>query len=71
MITIGQASGSRPALADAGLFDEGGSRSAVNPLTLQSAKRKEVFLGGDVRRIGFMVDAMAEGDRRPIPSTSS
>ena len=29
--------------------------TAVNALTLQSLKKKDVFLGGDVRRIGFMV----------------
>ena len=59
LITIGQAT-DRGLLQKSGLFDESG-RLAVNPLTLQSAKRKEVFLGGDVRRVGFMVDAMAEG----------
>lgn len=59
LITIGQ-SWDRSLLQNAGLFDDRG-RLAVNPLTLQSQKRSEVFLGGDVRRIGFMVDAMAEG----------
>jgi NADPH-dependent glutamate synthase beta subunit-like oxidoreductase/coenzyme F420-reducing hydrogenase delta subunit/ferredoxin len=59
LITIGQMM-DRSLLQNTGLFDESG-RLAVNPLTLQSQKRKEVFLGGDVRRIGFMVDAMAEG----------
>jgi NADPH-dependent glutamate synthase beta subunit-like oxidoreductase/coenzyme F420-reducing hydrogenase delta subunit/NAD-dependent dihydropyrimidine dehydrogenase PreA subunit len=59
LITIGQGT-DRTLLQKAGLFDESG-RLAVDPLTLQSAKRKEVFLGGDVRRVGFMVDAMAEG----------
>ena len=59
LITIGQAT-DRTLLQKAGLFDESG-RLAVNPLTLQSARRKDVFLGGDVRRVGFMVDAMAEG----------
>ncbi len=59
LIAIGQAS-ERSLLQKSGLFDEGG-RLNINPVTLQSAKRKEVFLGGDVRRVGFMVDAMAEG----------
>lgn len=59
LITIGQ-TWDRPVLQKAGLFDESG-RLAVNPLTLQSSKRKDVFVGGDVRKIGFMVDAMAEG----------
>ncbi|MFZ0931007.1 MAG: FAD-dependent oxidoreductase [Syntrophobacteraceae bacterium] len=36
-------------------------RLAVDPLTLQSHTKEWVFLGGDVRRVGFMVDAMREG----------
>jgi len=59
LITIGQ-TWDRSVLQNAGLFDEKG-RLAVNALTLQSTKNKDVFIGGDVRRIGFMVDAMAEG----------
>lgn len=59
LISIGQIP-DRSLLVGAGLFDEMG-RLAVNPLTRQSLKRKNVFVGGDVRRIGFMVDAMADG----------
>lgn len=59
LITIGQM-WERSLLQNAGLFDESG-RLAVNPFTRQSIKRKNVFVGGDVRRVGFMVDAMAEG----------
>ncbi len=42
------------------LLDERG-RLAVDPFTLQSLKRGYVFIGGDVRRIGFMAEAMKEG----------
>jgi NADPH-dependent glutamate synthase beta subunit-like oxidoreductase/coenzyme F420-reducing hydrogenase delta subunit len=59
LITIGQM-WDRPFLQRAGLFDESG-RLAMNPLSHQSLKRKNVFIGGDVRRVGFMVDAMADG----------
>lgn len=58
LITIGQMRG--PFLEKLGLFDERG-RLAVDPLTLQSLTKPEVFVGGDGRRIGFMVDAMADG----------
>jgi len=59
LITIGQ-TWDRSFLQASGLFDENG-RLAVDPVTHQSLLKKEVFLGGDVRRVGFMVDAMAEG----------
>ena len=59
LITIGQMT-DRSLLQNAGLFDASG-RLAVDPLTRRSLLREEVFIGGDVRRIGFMVDAMAEG----------
>jgi NADPH-dependent glutamate synthase beta subunit-like oxidoreductase/coenzyme F420-reducing hydrogenase delta subunit len=59
LITIGQM-GDSSFLEQAGLFDERG-RLAVDPLTMQSRTRPEVFVGGDVRRVGFMADAMAEG----------
>ena len=42
------------------LLDDQG-RLLVDPFTLQSLKRGYVFIGGDVRRIGFMVEAMKEG----------
>jgi NADPH-dependent glutamate synthase beta subunit-like oxidoreductase len=59
IITVGQG----PDLAflrGEGLLDEQG-RLAVDPITLQSQTKPWVFLGGDVRRVGFMVDAMREG----------
>lgn len=59
LIAIG-AMWDRPFLQSGGLFDENG-RLAVDPSTHQSALRENVFVGGDVRRIGLMVDAMAEG----------
>ncbi|MFC1833624.1 FAD-dependent oxidoreductase [Thermodesulfobacteriota bacterium] len=43
-----------------GLLNEQG-RLAVDPLTLQSLNKDGVFVGGDVRRVGFMVEAMREG----------
>ncbi|OPY68011.1 MAG: Glutamate synthase (NADPH) small chain [Syntrophorhabdus sp. PtaU1.Bin050] len=59
LITIGQM-WDRSLLQNSNLFDDKG-RLAVNPQTHQSQKFPDVFLGGDVRRVGFMVDAMAEG----------
>jgi NADPH-dependent glutamate synthase beta subunit-like oxidoreductase/coenzyme F420-reducing hydrogenase delta subunit/NAD-dependent dihydropyrimidine dehydrogenase PreA subunit len=59
LITIGQM-WDRSLLQACGLFDQSG-RLAVDPLTRRSVLREEVFIGGDVRRVGFMVDAMAEG----------
>ena len=43
-----------------GLLDEQG-RMDVDVLTLQSRVKEWVFIGGDVRKVGFMVDAMHEG----------
>lgn len=40
---------------------DGQGKLLVDPFTLQSLKRGYVFIGGDVRRIGFMVEAMKEG----------
>jgi len=59
LISIGQTI-DRGFLSEGGLFDEKG-RLAVDPLTLQSTLKRNVFIGGDVRKIGFMADAMAEG----------
>ncbi|MDD5509247.1 MAG: FAD-dependent oxidoreductase [Dehalococcoidales bacterium] len=42
------------------LLDERG-KLAVDQFTLQSLRRGYVFIGGDVRRVGFMVEAMQEG----------
>ncbi|HAV10520.1 MAG TPA: hypothetical protein DCX22_02755 [Dehalococcoidia bacterium] len=43
-----------------GLLDERG-RLSVDPFTLQSNKKENVFIGGDVRKIGFMIEAVKEG----------
>ncbi len=59
IITVGQGP-ERAALQKEGLLDERGML-AVDPLTLQSRKIESVFIGGDLRRIGFMAEAMQEG----------
>ena len=59
IITIGQAP-DRALLQRENLLDESG-RLAVDQFTLQSLQNPDVFIGGDVRRIGFMVEAMKEG----------
>ncbi|MFA5309509.1 MAG: FAD-dependent oxidoreductase [Dehalococcoidales bacterium] len=59
IITIGQAP-DRELLKKEGLLDEYG-RLSVDPHTLQSQVNPSVFVGGDVRRVGFMVEAMKEG----------
>jgi len=59
IITVGQGP-DRDLLQNEGLLDDAG-RLVVDPLTLQSANKPWVFIGGDVRRVGFMVDAMHEG----------
>jgi len=60
IVTIGQAP-DRTGLQNMGLLDERG-RLAVDPLTLQSTRDPSVFVGGDVRRVGFMVEAMQEAN---------
>lgn len=59
IITVGQVP-DRAFLQREGLVDERG-RLSVDPFTLQSLRKEQVFIGGDVRRIGFMVEAMKEG----------
>jgi NAD-dependent dihydropyrimidine dehydrogenase PreA subunit len=59
IITVGQAA-DRYMLLKEGLLDEQ-ARLDVDHLTLQSRKKPWVFVGGDVRRVGFMVEAMGEG----------
>lgn len=59
IITLGQGP-DRVFLQKEGLLDERG-KLEVDPFTLQSQKEQSVFIGGDVRRIGFMVEAMREG----------
>ena len=48
------------ALQTDGLLNERG-QLVVDPLTLQNLNKEWIFIGGDVRRIGFMVDAMKDG----------
>jgi NADPH-dependent glutamate synthase beta subunit-like oxidoreductase len=59
IITVGQAP-DRPLLQKENLLNERG-RLDVDHLTLQSSSKSWVFIGGDVRRVGFMVEAMGEG----------
>ena len=59
IITVGQAP-DRPLLQKEGVLDERG-RLAVDHLTLQSLNKNWLFVGGDVRRIGFMIEAIGEG----------
>ena len=59
IITIGQAA-DRVFLQREGLLDKRG-RLAVDPFTFQSLQNSDIFVGGDVRRVGFMVEAMKEG----------
>ena len=59
IITVGQAP-DRSMLQKEGLLDEQ-ARLDVDHLTLQSRNKPWVFVGGDVRRVGFMVEAMGEG----------
>ena len=59
IITVGQVV-DRAFLQREGLVDERG-RLVVDPFTLQRVRKEQVFIGGDVRRIGFMVEAMKEG----------
>jgi thioredoxin reductase len=59
IITVGQGP-ERATLQKEDLLDEKGML-AVDPLTLQSWKKEWVFMGGDLRRIGFMAEAMKEG----------
>ena len=59
IITVGQGP-ERATLQKEDLLDEKGML-AVDPLTLQSSKKDWVFVGGDLRRIGFMAEATKEG----------
>ena len=59
LVTIGQAA-ERKFFQQEGLLDER-SRIDVDPLTLMSNRKEGIFIGGDVRRIGFASEAMREG----------
>jgi NADPH-dependent glutamate synthase beta subunit-like oxidoreductase len=59
IVTVGQGPDKQSLQSD-DLLDEKG-RLSVDPMTLQSQKKEWVFIGGDLRKIGFMVDAMKDG----------
>lgn len=59
IIAVGQGP-ERRFLQNEGLLDERG-KVAIDPVTLQSLVHETVFLGGDMLRLGFMVDAMRDG----------
>jgi NADPH-dependent glutamate synthase beta subunit-like oxidoreductase len=59
LVTIGQG-GEREFFQQEGLLNEKG-RIDVDPLTLMSNRREGIFIGGDVRRVGFAAEAMREG----------
>ena len=59
LVTIGQG-GEREFFQQEGLLNEKG-RIEVDPLTLMSNRREGIFIGGDVRRVGFAAEAMREG----------
>ncbi|GAM09906.1 dihydropyrimidine dehydrogenase [Geobacter sp. OR-1] len=59
IISVGQGP-ERRFLHHEGLLDETG-RVAFDPLTLESPNRRSLFVGGDMLKLGFMVDAMRDG----------
>ncbi len=59
LVTIGQG-WERTLFQQEGLLDDRG-RLGVDPLTLMSNRKAGVFVGGDVRRIGFAAEAMRDG----------
>jgi len=59
LITIGQGP-ERAFFQQEDLLDERGILD-IDQLTLMSNRKEGVFIGGDVRRIGFVADAMKEG----------
>jgi len=59
LIAIGQ-TWPRTPFRQVGLLDER-DRIDVDPLTLMSNRKQGIFIGGDVRRVGFAAEAMREG----------
>jgi NADPH-dependent glutamate synthase beta subunit-like oxidoreductase len=59
LITIGQ-TWPRTPFRQVGLLDER-DRIDVDPITLMSNRKEGIFIGGDVRRVGFASEAMREG----------
>ncbi len=60
LVTIGQGP-ERTFYQQQGLLNEQG-RLDIDPVTLMSNLREGVFIGGDVRRIGFASEAMNDGE---------
>ena len=61
LVTIGQAP-ERAFYQQEGLLDEKG-RLDIDQLTLMSNRKEGIFIGGDVRRVGFAAEAMRDGIR--------
>lgn len=59
LVTIGQGP-ERKLFQEEGLLDERG-RLDIEPATLKSNRKEGIFIGGDVRRIGFAAEAMRDG----------
>jgi len=59
LITIGQGP-DRNIYQDEGLFNDKG-RLDLDPVTLMSNRKKGIFIGGDVKQIGFASEAMRDG----------
>ncbi len=59
LITIGQ-TWPRTPFRQVGLLDER-DRIDIDPLTLMSNRKEGIFIGGDVRRVGYASEAMREG----------
>jgi NADPH-dependent glutamate synthase beta subunit-like oxidoreductase/NAD-dependent dihydropyrimidine dehydrogenase PreA subunit len=59
IVTVGQ--GPDRTLLERDDLLNGRGQLAIDPLTLQSLRKEWVFVGGDLRKIGFMVDAMKDG----------
>jgi NADPH-dependent glutamate synthase beta subunit-like oxidoreductase/NAD-dependent dihydropyrimidine dehydrogenase PreA subunit len=59
LVTIGQ-TWPRTPFRQVGLLDER-DRIDVDPITLMSNRKEGIFIGGDVRRVGFAAEAMREG----------
>jgi NADPH-dependent glutamate synthase beta subunit-like oxidoreductase/CheY-like chemotaxis protein/NAD-dependent dihydropyrimidine dehydrogenase PreA subunit len=59
LVTIGQGA-ERTFFRQEGLLD-GDGRLDIDPLTLMSQCQQGVFIGGDVKRVGFAAEAMRDG----------
>jgi NADPH-dependent glutamate synthase beta subunit-like oxidoreductase len=59
LITIGQTWARQP-FRLAGLLNER-DRLDVDPITLMSNRKEGIFIGGDIRRVGFAAEAMRDG----------